>query len=173
MTMDGPTLARKAADLFGASIKEVYFSFGLQTLIIETERIAQACRILKADPELRFDYLSDICGVDKLPGSPRFEVVYHLYSIPFGHRLRLKCRIDDGEEVPTVTGVWRTADWHEREAFDMYGIVFNGHPDLRRIYLWDGFEGHPLRKDFPTKGYKDELNPFGEEKSDARPGDGS
>ena len=77
--------------------------------------------------------------------------------------MRIKCRLGDPPHIPSVTGVWRTANWHEREAWDMYGIVFDGHPDLRRIYMWEGFEGFPQRKDFPLRGYKDELNPFGAE----------
>ena len=107
--------------------------------------------------------LSDICGVDHYPETPRFEAVYHLYSLPNRWRVRIKCRLGDPPEVPSVTGVWRTANWHEREAWDMYGIRFLGHPDLRRIYMWEGFEGFPQRKDFPLRGYKDKLNPFGAE----------
>ena len=91
-------------------------------------------------------------------------MVYHLYSIPFIMRARLKCRAGDPPKVPSVVGVWRTANWHEREAYDMYGIQFDGHPDLRRIYMWEEFEGFPMRKDFPLKGYKDAYNPFGEDK---------
>ena len=89
--------------------------------------------------------------------------MYHLYSLPNKWRIRIKCRLGDPPHIASVTGVWRTANWHEREAYDMYGIIFDGHPDLRRIYMWEGFEGFPQRKDFPLRGYKDELNPFGAE----------
>ena len=108
-------------------------------------------------------YLSDVCGVDYYPKTPRFEVVYHMLSINKKLRLRLKVRLAEGEKVDSVTGVWRSANWYEREAFDMFGIEFEGHPDPRRIYLAEDWEGHPLRKDYPLRGFKDNLNPNGEE----------
>ncbi len=129
---------------------------------VAPELIVEFCNFLKQDSALRFDYLCDMCGVDYFPDEPRFYVVYHLYSIPFNHRVRIKCPAGDPPHVPTVTGVWSTANWHEREAFDMYGIQFDNHPDLRRIYMWDEFEGWPMRKDFPLRGYKDKYNPFGD-----------
>jgi len=138
-------------------------SDGFPCLEVECHNIAEFCAKLKQDPKLQFNFLSDICGVDYYPKTPRFEVVYHLYSITYKYRLRLKCKLAEEEKIPTVTSVWRTANWHEREAFDMYGIIFYNHPDLRRIYLWDGFEGYPQRKDFPLRGYRDEYNPFGED----------
>ena len=94
-------------------------------------------------------------------------MVFHLYSLAHQHRLRLKCRLGDPPHAPTVTGIWSTANWHERETFDMYGIVFDGHPNFKRIYMWDEFEGYPMRKDFPLRGYKDAYNPYGEEKGEA------
>lgn len=162
--LEEPIFCKKLKERFGKDIVESYEAYGMHTFVVKKERIVDICRFLKEDTELRFNYLSDLCGVDYHPKKPRFEVVYHLYSIPYKYRVRLKCRIDEGEKVPSVTSVWRTANWHEREAYDMYGIVFEGHPDLRRIYLWEGFEGYPLRKDFPLRGYRDEYNPFGEEK---------
>jgi len=86
--------------------------------MVDKNSIVEICQFLKDEPELKFNYLSDICGVDYTPEAPRFEVVYHLYSIPFKHRLRLKCKVAEGEKVPSVTGVWKTANWHEREAYD-------------------------------------------------------
>ncbi len=151
---------------FAKHVRDDFSSHGMRTLVVDKEAIVELCRFLKEDPDCGFDYLSDICGVDYHPETPRFEVVYHLYSIPHRHRLRLKCRLGEDQSIPTVTPVWSTANWHEREAYDMYGIVFDGHPDLRRIYLGEEFEGHPLRKDFPLRGYKDKYNPFGEEKSE-------
>ncbi len=143
------------------------------SLRVKSENILTLCQRIKQDPKLRFNFLSDICGVDFLPQTPRFEVVYHLYSIPFKYRLRLKCKLNEGDAIASVCSVWKTANWHEREAYDMFGIVFSGHPDLRRIYLWDEFEGFPLRKDFPLRGYKDEYNPYGEEPGwEADPGGG-
>ncbi len=121
------------------------------TLEVGRDRIAELCSTLKDQHEYRL--LVDICGVDYPDREgARFEVVYHVYSIDKNHRLRLKVRVGDGEEVPTVTGVWRGADWCEREAYDMYGIRFEGHPDMTRILLWEGFNGYPLRKDFPIEG---------------------
>lgn len=131
--------------------------------IVRAENLVALCRLLKEHADTRFDFLSDICGVDYLPRQPRFEVVYHLYSLPFRHRVRLKCRVEPDEAVPTLTGLWPTANWEERETYDMYGIPFAGHPDLRRIYMWEEFDGFPMRKDFPLRGYKDQYNPFGEE----------
>ena len=121
------------------------------TLEVGRDRIAELCSTLKDQHGYRL--LVDICGVDYPDREgARFEVVYHVYSIDKNHRLRLKVRVGDGEEVPTVTGVWRGADWCEREAYDMYGIRFEGHPDMTRILLWEGFNGYPLRKDFPIEG---------------------
>ena len=131
-------------------------AFGEVTIIIPREQIVDVCAYLKAAPGLEFDMLSDICGVDRGPEEePRFEVNYQLFSTRKYHRLRLKVLLDDGDaRVPTVTNVWRTANWHERETFDMFGVVFEGHPDLRRILLPDDWQGHALRKDFPLRGYE-------------------
>lgn len=103
--------------------------------------------------ELGFDYLVDICSVDHFGDEPRFEVVYELAVVETGTHLRLKVTVsEDSLAVDSVVSVWPTADWHEREVFDMMGIQFNGHPDLRRIIMWDGYPFHPLRKDFPLEG---------------------
>ena len=131
--------------------------------LVDKVALAPICAFLKEDPDFRMNYLVDILGVDHLPSSPRFTVVYHLYSIWKRHRLRLKVNIDSDESVPTVTGFWPAADWPEREAFDMFGIVFDGHPDLTRIYMSAEWQGFPLRKDYPLRGYKDAYNPFGDE----------
>ncbi len=94
-------------------------------------------------------------AVDRYPGAPRFEVVYHLHSIERNQRVRLKCRLEgDAPEIESVTSVWRSADWYEREVFDLFGIRFRKHPDLRRIMMPDDWEGHPLRKDYPVTGYR-------------------
>ncbi|MDQ3855370.1 MAG: NADH-quinone oxidoreductase subunit C [Chloroflexota bacterium] len=103
---------------------------------------------------MQFDYLVDVTAVDWLPREPRFDVVYHLHSIPLNASLRLKTRAADLQPVPSVAGIWRLADWGERETYDMFGIRFEGHPDLRRILLPEDWEdGFPLRKDFPIGGY--------------------
>ena len=121
------------------------------TLFIDTERIAEVARTFK---DSGFVYLVDLAGVDysKFPNhtGPRFSVAYTLYSFQKNARVRLRVWTDDA--VPSVTSVWKTANWHEREVFDMFGITFTGHPNLERILMWDGFNGHPLRKDFPVRG---------------------
>ena len=131
-------------------------AFGEVTIIIPREQIVDVCAYLKAAPGLEFDMLSDICGVDRGPEEePRFEVNYQLFSTRKYHRLRLKVLLnEDDPHVSTVTTVWRTANWHERETYDMFGVIFDGHPDLRRILLPDEWEGHALRKDFPLRGYE-------------------
>lgn len=118
---------------------------------VARERIAELAATVK--DEMGYKLLVDVCGVDYGEREEgRFEVVYHVHNLDADHRLRLRVRLGEDEEVPTVTGVWQGANWCEREAFDMYGIRFSGHPDLTRILLWEGFNGYPLRKDFPIEG---------------------
>lgn len=148
---------------FGEAIEDLGVAHGVHVFAVPPGKVVEFCRFLKEHPAMEFNFLSDVCGVDHYPEKPRYEAVYHLYSLSNKWRVRIKCRLGDPPEVPSVTGVWRTANWHEREAWDMYGIRFTGHPDLRRIYMWEGFEGFPQRKDFPLRGYKDKLNPFGAE----------
>ncbi len=118
---------------------------------VARERIAEVCAFLKSDPKLRFNLAPYITAVDYLGQTPRFEVVYNLVSTATNARVRLRVKVDEGEAVPSVTGVWRGADWFERYCFDMYGIRFTGHPDLRRLLMYDEFVGHPLRKDYPLR----------------------
>jgi len=123
------------------------------TLEIDPPRIVGVCRFLKDSQQ--YVRLSTVTGVDRYPAEPRFEVVYHLQSVERNERLRLKCRLAGGNpEIDSVTGVWRAANWYERETFDLFGISFRNHPDLRRIMLTEDFEGHPLRKDFPVTGWR-------------------
>jgi NADH-quinone oxidoreductase subunit C len=125
------------------------------TLVLPADRLVEVCTFLRDDPGLAFSMLSWVAGVDLLPHDPRFEVVYHLLSITHNVRITLKVQVpEDGARVPTVCGVWPTANWHERETFDFYGIRFEGHPDLTRILLPDDWEGWPLRKDSPL-GYQE------------------
>ena len=137
-------------------VAEASEAFGELTLLVPRESIAGLCAHLKAAPGFEFDMLSDLTGADRGPEEePRFEVNYHLFSTKRYHRVRLKVLLDQEDtHVPTVTGVWRTANWHERETFDMFGVIFDGHPDLRRILLPDDWQGHALRKDFPLRGYE-------------------
>ena len=124
--------------------------------IADAESIAEVCGF--ARKQLGFDYLVDISSVDHYGSDPRWTVVYELYSMTQHCHLRLKTDVsEEKSELPTVTGVWRTADWHEREIYDMMGIRFRGHPDLRRILMWDGYPYFPLRKDFPLAGKPTEL----------------
>jgi NADH-quinone oxidoreductase subunit C len=121
------------------------------TVVVTPSEIVRVCRHLKEDPDLRYDFLSDLTAVDRLREHPRFEVVYHLYSLQFKRRVRLKVQVEEGEAVPSMTPVWGTADWHEREVYDMFGVGVEGHPDLRRILMPEDWEGHPLRKDYPVQ----------------------
>jgi NADH-quinone oxidoreductase subunit C len=139
-----------------AWVGEVIEAFGEVTIIVPRDQIVEICRFLKSSLELGFDFLADLSGVDRGPEEePRFEVNYHLFSTRYYHRLRLKVVLNEESlSVPTVTGIWRTANWHERETFDLFGVVFDGHPDLRRILLPEDWQGNPLRKDFPLRGYE-------------------
>ena len=150
-------LAQKLRDQFGDLLSEPSEFRGEITLkLLDAEKIADVCRFAKE--ELGFDYLVDISSIDNYGDDPRFAVVYELYG--YSHRCHLRFKTDVSEEkseVPTVTSVWKTANWHEREIYDMMGIRFRGHPDLRRILMWEGYPYFPLRKDFPLGGKSSEL----------------
>jgi len=141
---------------FGEQLLESHEGMDCPVVTLARECIADACHYLKN--EQGFEQLMDLCGVDMLEmpdwpsESPRFQVVYHLLSVSENKRMRLKVGANERDLVDSVTEVWSTANWFEREAFDMYGIIFNHHPDLRRLLTDYGFEGHPLRKDFPLTG---------------------
>ena len=129
---------------------------GETTLYVERAEIKEIARYCK--DVLGFTYLLDLSGVDHFGEEPRFEVVYELYQFEAGLHLRLKISVSEDElEVPTVSDIWATADWHEREAYDMYGLKFTGHPDLTRILMWEGYPFYPLRKDFPLAGRPSEM----------------
>src|SRR5262245_13636971 len=137
-------------------VSEVVDAFGETTIFVPREQIIPLCAHLKATPGLEFDFLSDLCGFDRGPEEePRFEVNYHLFSTKRHHRLRLKVLLNEEDiHVSSVAAVWRTANWHERETYDLFGVIFDDHPDLRRILLPDDWQGHALRKDFPLRGYE-------------------
>lgn len=146
-----PTAAALASQ-YSAAIVDGHHEHGELTLFIAPASIAQVCRFLKDGRQ--FNRLSGITSVDWFPADPRFEVVYLLHSIPRNERIRLKCRVAENEEIDSVTSVWRAANWYERETFDMFGVRFRNHPDLRRIMMPTDWEGHPLRKDYPVHGHK-------------------
>lgn len=150
-------LAQKLRESFADVVGEPAEFRGEVTLVIaDASRITDVCR--HAKEQLGFDMLLDLCSVDNDGTDPRWTVVYELFGVGHGCHLRLKTNVsEESSELPTVSGVWRTADWHEREAWDMMGIRFSGHPDLRRILMWDGYPYHPLRKDFPLAGKPTEL----------------
>jgi NADH-quinone oxidoreductase subunit C len=128
------------------------------TIVVPKGRIVEICRFLKEDPQLQFDFLADLLGIDMYTPTKRFGVIYNLYSLKNRNRIRLKVFTEEDDlKVPTMTGVYGTANWHERETFDMFGIVFDGHPDMRRVYMPDDFEYFPLRKDFPLMGIPGSL----------------
>ncbi len=120
------------------------------TLVVRKDAVVEVIRFLH--DELGFDMLKDLCGVDHYPNHPRFKVVYHLYSLERNEGVRVKASLEEGETISSVESIWKGANWYEREAFDLFGIVFESHSNLKRILLWDEFDGHPLRKDFPTEG---------------------
>jgi len=137
-------------------VTEFTEALGEVTAVVPRAYIVEVCSLLKTPAAGEFNFLADLCGVDRgVEEEPRFEVNYHLFSTIRYHRLRLKVLLSENDvHVPTVTGVWRTANWHERETYDLVGIIFDGHPDLRRILLPDDWQGHALRKDFPLRGYE-------------------
>jgi len=137
-------------------VVEVIEALGETTVVVPREHIRAICTFLKTWPETRFDFLADVCGADRgVEEEPRFEVNYHLFSTTKYHRWRLKVVLnEENMHVDSVTSVWRTANWHERETYDLFGVLFDGHPDLRRILLPEDWQGHALRKDFPLRGYE-------------------
>ncbi len=139
---------------FPDELLEVVEFRGETTIVVKPGRLVDICRALRDDPETSFRYLSMIAGMDYLPQSPRFGLVYNLYSHQHHNRITLKTRLADDAAplAPSVTPVWTTANWHEREIYDMMGIRFQGHPDLRRILMPADWVGHPQRKDYPLRG---------------------
>jgi len=161
MATNTDALAAALAAAMGDTLKDVSVALGEVTAVIPHDRLRDALRVLRDRPELRFEILADLCGVDYSTyggegrDGPRFAVVYHLLSLAHNWRLRVRCFAPD-DELPVVESaveIWPCANWFEREAFDLFGIMFPGHPDLRRILTDYGFVGHPFRKDFPISGH--------------------
>lgn len=145
----------RVLEKFSDAVISHHANCGDETILVQPARLVEICRFLKDDPSLSFEMLMDLTGVDLLglkPAAGRFEVVYHLYSLSKAHRIRLKVELPEQDpKVATVVPLWKSALWMEREAYDLYGIGFPGHPDLRRILLYPEFEGYPLRKDYPME----------------------
>ena len=144
-------LIAKVETAFPGKITESDSLHENETVVIQREDALAIVGVLKADPQFAFDLLSDLTAVDFLGREPRFEVVYHLHSMRLNHRLRVKVRVpEDDAVVPSISSLWKAANWLEREVWDLFGIGFTGHPDLRRILMYEEFRGHPLRKDYPV-----------------------
>jgi len=163
--MDGAAILTRLREHLGPRVLATHDYRGDHTAVISREGIAAALSYCRDEPALGFDMLIDVTAVDYLrfPGredGPRFDVVYHLYSIANNHRIRLKVPVEqDDATVPTASGLWPIANWLEREVWDMFGIRFDGHPDLRRLLLYEEFEGHPLRKDYPINRRQPLIGP--------------
>ena len=148
-----PQLAEEVRVALGAAVQDSVVAYGELTIVVEGARIVEVIRKLRDDPGLRFVSFIDLCGADYPGREKRFDVVYHLLSPHHNRRIRVKVQADEVTPVPSIIEVFPCANWFEREAYDLYGILFSGHPDLRRILTDFGFEGHPLRKDFPLTGF--------------------
>jgi NADH-quinone oxidoreductase subunit C len=146
-------LGEHIARALGTAIVSQQLTFGELTLTAEKDAIVAVATFLRDDPRCRFVSFVDVCGADYPARDERFDVVYHFMSPYLNQRVRVKVSTDDVTPVPSITGVFKGAEWFEREAYDLYGILFSGHGDLRRILTDYGFDGHPLRKDFPTTGF--------------------
>jgi NADH-quinone oxidoreductase subunit C len=163
--VQGGALLQTLRDRFGAAIVETHEEHAEATAVVERAALAAILRACRDEPALAFDVLMDVTAVDyvRYPGredGPRFEVVYHLYSLPHNHRVRLKVRVDEDDAVvPTAVELWPIANWLEREVWDMFGVRFDGHPDLRRLLLYEQFVGHPLRKDYPINRRQPLIGP--------------
>jgi NADH-quinone oxidoreductase subunit C len=148
----GAPALRRLLEAFGGAVRETHAQRGDATARVEAERIVEVLRFLRDEPALAFEMLSDLTAVDYLGRAPRFEVVYHLYSITHNQRVRVKASVPESPcQIDSVVELWPAANWMEREVWDLYGIRFRNHPDLRRILLYEEFEGHPLRKDYPKE----------------------
>lgn len=146
-------LKKQVEDHLGDDLVAAGLAYGELSITVATTDLPRVLLWLRDDPNMLFKELVDLCGVDYPERELRFDVVYHLLSLHHNHRIRVRVMTDEATPVPSATGLFRAAGWFEREAWDMYGILFSDHPDLRRLLTDYGFEGHPLRKDFPLTGY--------------------
>lgn len=152
---------KKLAERFPGAIVETHSHRGDDTAVVKKEAILEICTFLKNDEGLLYNFMMDLTAVDYLGKDPRFEVVYHLFSLKHNMRVRIKARVPESDcSIDSIVPVWIGANWFEREVYDMYGITFNGHPEMRRILLYEEFQGHPLRKDYPLKKRQPLIGPI-------------
>jgi NADH-quinone oxidoreductase subunit C len=155
-----PAVTALLQQTFAGAVKGWHKQHGDETVVIGRERMLDVFKFLRDDARCQFNMMIDLTATDDLDRTPRFEVVVHLKSIPLKHRLRVRIPVDAATpEVDTISFLWVAADWYERECYDMYGIIFKGHPYLKRLLMWEGFEGYPLRKDY-EKGHVQPLVPL-------------
>ena len=148
----GSPALRRLIEALPDAVLETHAHVGDATACVDPERVVEVARLLRDDSALEFEMLTDVTAVDYLGEEPRFEMVYHFYSVARNRRLRIKARVpEEPAEIDSLVDVYASANWMEREVWDLYGIRFKGHPDLRRILLYEQFEGHPLRKDYPKE----------------------
>jgi NADH-quinone oxidoreductase subunit C len=163
--VQGGQILQRLRDRFGGAVVDAHEHRGDATLVVDRGTLVEALRFCRDEPTLRFDVLMDLTAVDylKYPGredGPRFDVVYHLYSLAHNHRVRVKVRVDeDDATVPTAVDLWPIANWLEREVWDMFGVRFSGHPDPRRLLMYEEFVGHALRKDYPINRRQPLIGP--------------
>jgi NADH-quinone oxidoreductase subunit C len=158
--MDTNSTLAKLKQQFPQAVIETHEYRGDATAIVKKEHILPICRFLRDDPEQAYNFMIDLTAVDYMGKEPRFEVVYHLYSLSRNERLRIKSGVPESDcTIDSIVPIWIAADWFERETFDLYGIVFKGHPNLKRILLYEGFKGHPLRKDYPIRQRQPLIGP--------------
>ena len=148
----GSPALRRLIEAMPDAIEATHAKLGDATACVDAAHVADVLRFLRDDGDCDFEMLTDLCAVDYLGETPRFEVVYHLYSVTKNHRVRIKARVpEDPCEIGTACDIWPSANWMEREVWDLYGIRFAGHPNLTRLLLYEEFDGHPLRKDYPKE----------------------
>ncbi|MGA2402733.1 MAG: NADH-quinone oxidoreductase subunit C [Syntrophobacteraceae bacterium] len=157
--MELNTLVDTICEKYPGSILKRTDHHGIHEITVAAESFLEVMKTLHGDKKPGFDMLTDIVGIDRTPRAPRFDLLYLLLSLKDFIRLSIRLETGEGQDVPSVSGIWHSANWGEREVFDLLGIDFSNHPDLRRILTWENFEGHPLRKDFPLEG-KDFSKPF-------------
>jgi NADH-quinone oxidoreductase subunit C len=157
--MELNTIVKAICEKYPGSILKETDHHGNLEITVAAQSFYEVMKTLQGDERFGFDMLTDVVGIDRTPRAPRFDVLYLLLSSKDFTRLIIRVETDDGQQVPSVSDIWHSANWGEREVFDLLGISFSNHPDLKRILTWEGFEGHPLRKDFPLEG-KDFDKPF-------------